>query len=167
VDRREFVSSVAFRFFAAPLAAEGQQAGKVFKIGYLGGSSAAPMEPSIRAFRQHLQDLGWVEGKNITLELRWAEGKADRLPALATEVVAHGVDVIVTHGSPATWAAKQVTATVPVVMWNTTDPVGQGFVASLARPGGNITGLSDFAGESPTPWRPSTSPRSSRSARPS
>src|SRR5262245_59880678 len=79
--------------------------------------------------------------------MRWAEGKADRLPTLAGELVAIGVDVIVTQGSPATRAAKQVTTTVPIVMWNTTDPVGQGFVASLAKPGGNITGESDFSGE--------------------
>jgi putative tryptophan/tyrosine transport system substrate-binding protein len=105
------------------------------------------MQPSMAAFRQKLRDLGWVEGRNISIEMRWAEGNADRLPTLAAELVALGVDVIVTQGSPATRAAKQVTATVPIVMWNTTDPVGQGFVASLARPGGNITGLSDFSGE--------------------
>ena len=132
---------------AAPLAAEAQQAGRLYKIGYLGGSSSVPAHPGIAAFRQHLRELGWVEGRNIAIEMRWAEGKADRLPTLAGELVAIGVDVIVTQGSPATRAAKQVTTTVPIVMWNTTDPVGQGFVASLAKPGGNITGLSDFSGE--------------------
>ena len=105
------------------------------------------MQADIGAFRQHLQELGWMDGRNITIETRWAEGKADRLPTLAKELVALGVDVIVTQGSPATRAAKQITTTVPIVMWNTTDPVGQGFVTSLARPGGNVTGLSDFSGE--------------------
>ena len=147
MERRAFLGAVTGGLLAAPLAAEAQQAGKVYKIGYLGGSSSIPMQPSMAAFRQHLRELGWVEGRNIAIEMRWAEGKADRLPTLAGELVAIGVDVIVTQGSPATRAAKQVTTTVPIVMWNTTDPVGQGFVASLAKPGSNITGLSDFSGE--------------------
>ena len=147
MDRRRFLLVSLAGALAAPIAAEGQQTGRVYKIGYLGGTSASPMESGTAAFRQSLKDLGWVEGRNITFEMRWAEGKADRLPRLAAELVALGVDVIVTQGSPATRAAKQVTTTVPIVMWNTTDPVGQGFVISLAKPGGNITGLSDFAGE--------------------
>ena len=147
MDRRAFISTLAGGLLAAPLAAEAQEPSRVYKVGYLGGSSAVPMQRSMAAFRQHLRDLGWVEGRNIRLEMRWADGNADRLPTLAADLVALGVDVIVTQGSPATRAAKQVTATIPIVMWNTTDPVGQGFVASLARPGGNITGLSDFSGE--------------------
>jgi putative ABC transport system substrate-binding protein len=147
MDRRRFLLTSLAGVLAARLDAEGQQAGRRYKIGYLGGSSAAPMQAGTAAFRQSLQDLGWAEGRNITFEMRWADGKAARLPTLATELVALGVDVIVTQGSPATRAAKQATTRVPIVMWNTTDPVGQGFVTSLAKPGGNITGLSDFSGE--------------------
>jgi len=147
VDRRRFLVTSLAGVLAARLDAEGQPAGRRYKIGYLGGSSAAPMQAGIAALRQRLQDLGWAEGRNITFEIRWADGKADRLPTLAAELVALGVDVIVTQGSPATRAAQQATTRVPIVMWNTTDPVGQGFVTSLARPGGNITGLSDFSGE--------------------
>src|SRR5262245_19182631 len=147
MKRRAFIASLTGGLLAAPLAAKAQPAGRLYKIGYLGGSSSVPAQPGIAAFRQHLRELGWVEGRNIAIEMRWAEGKADRLPTLATELVALGVDVIVTQGSPATRAAKQITTTVPIVMWNTTDPVGQGFVTSLARPGGNVTGLSDFSGE--------------------
>jgi putative ABC transport system substrate-binding protein len=147
IDRRTFLAGTGAVLLAAPLAAEAQQAGRLYKIGYLGGSSAAPMVSAMAAFRKYLGELGWVEGRNIVIEMRWADGKVDRLPALAGELVALGVDVIVTQGSPATRAAKQVTTAVPIIMWNTTDPVGQGFVASLARPGGNITGSSDFSGE--------------------
>jgi putative ABC transport system substrate-binding protein len=147
MDRRAFISRITVGLLAGPLAAEAQEPSRVHKVGYLGGSSAVPMQRSMAAFRQQLRDLGWVEGRNIRLEMRWADGNADRLPTLAADLVALGVDVIVTQGSPATRAAKQVTTTIPIVMWNTTDPVGQGFVASLARPGGNITGLSDFSGE--------------------
>jgi len=147
VERRAFMGVLTSGLLAAPLASEAQQAGRVYKIGYLGGSSAVPMRSGMAALRQYLQELGWVEGRNLAIEMRWADGKADRLPTLAGELVALGVDVIVTQGSPATRAAKQVTTTVPIVMWNTTDPVGQGFVASLAKPGGNITGVADFSGE--------------------
>jgi putative ABC transport system substrate-binding protein len=147
MDRRGFLLSSVAGALAASLAASAQQPGRRYKIGYLGGSSSVPMQAGMAAFRQSLHNLGWVEGRNITIEMRWADGKPDRLPTLAAELVALGVDVIVTQGSPATRAAKQVTATVPIVMWNTTDPVGQGFVLSLAKPGGNITGLSDFSGE--------------------
>src|SRR5262250_2183209 len=147
LGRRRFMTALAGGLLAAPLAAEGQQAGRLYKIGYLGGSSAISVRPGMAALRQYLQELGWVDGRNLAIEMRMADGKGDRLPTLASELVALGVDVIVTQGSPATRAAKQVTTTVPIVMWNTTDPVGQGFVASLAKPGSNITGLSDFSGE--------------------
>jgi putative ABC transport system substrate-binding protein len=147
IDRRTFLVGTGAVLLAAPLAAEGQSTGRLYKIGYLGGTSAVPMQPGMAALRQHLRELGWVDGRNIVFEMRWADGKADRLPTLARELVALGADVIVAQGSPATRAAKQVTTTVPIVMWNTTDPVGQGFVASLAKPGGNVTGLSDFSGE--------------------
>jgi ABC-type uncharacterized transport system substrate-binding protein len=135
VTRRAFLGSLAGSLLAAPLGAGAQQAGRRYKIGYLGGSSATPMSSSMAAFRQSLQELGWVDGHNIAIETRWADGKADRLPVLAEELVLLGVDLIVSQGSPATRAAKQVTTTLPIIMWNTTDPVGQGFVASLASPG--------------------------------
>ena len=96
----------------------------------------------IEAFRQGLRELGYVEGKNIVIEWRYADGKLDRLPALAAELVRLKVDVIVTAGPTATRAAKEATVTIPIVMAQDSDPVGSGFVASLARPGGNITGLS-------------------------
>ena len=101
----------------------------------------------IEAFRQGLRELGYVEGKNIVIEYRYAEGKLDRLPALAAELVRLKVDVIVTAGPAATRAAKEATVTIPIVMAQDHDPVGNGFVASLARPGGNITGLSTLAPE--------------------
>jgi putative ABC transport system substrate-binding protein len=126
---------------AAPLAAEAQQADRVFLIGVLGHSSASAYAGRTEAFRQGLRDLGYVEGKNIELEYRWSEGKQDRLPALATELVRRKVDVIVTH-SVGVLAAKHATASIPIVMAIAGDPVGTGLVASLARPGGNVTGLS-------------------------
>src|SRR5262249_38830403 len=126
--------------------AEAQQPAKV---GYLSGNSPSGISARSEAFRQGLRELGYVEGKNIVIEYRYAEGKLDRLPALATELVHLKVDVIVTTGSTATRPAKAATLTsrVPIVMANDTDPVSNGFVASLARPGGNITGLSTLAPE--------------------
>ena len=127
--------------------AEAQQPTKVPRIGYLAGTSASGQSARIEAFRQGLRELGYVEGKNIVIEYRYAEGKLDRLPALAAELVRLKVDVIVTAGPAATRAAKEATITIPIVMAQDTDPVGNGFVASLARPGGNITGLSTLAPE--------------------
>ena len=106
MKRRAFLGAATVGLLAAPLAAEAQQAGRVYKIGYLGGSSAVSARPGMAALRQYLQELGWVEGRNLAIEMRWADGKADRLPTLAGELVALGVDVIVTQGSPATRAAK-------------------------------------------------------------
>jgi len=132
---------------AAGVIAEAQQAGKAPRIGFLIGSSPAAIAARIEAFRQGLRDLGYVEGKNIVIEWRYAEGKLDRLPALAAELVRLKIDIICT-GSPATTrAAKEATVTIPIVMAQDTDPVANGFVASLARPGGNITGLSTLAPE--------------------
>ena len=127
--------------------AEAQQPTKVPRIGYLSAASPSANSARIEAFRQGLRELGYVEGKNIVIEWRSAEGKLDRLPALAAELVRLKVDVIVTGGPTATRAAKEATATIPIVMAQDTDPVGNGFVASLARPGGNITGLSTLAPE--------------------
>ena len=131
----------------SPLAAGAQQPGKVPRIGFLGATSAFTEKSRIEAFRQGLHELGYVEGENIVIEWRWAEGKFDRLPVLAAELVRLNVEVIVTGGSTSSGAAKEVTTTIPIVMAQTNDPVGSGFVASLARPGGNMTGLSTFAPE--------------------
>jgi putative tryptophan/tyrosine transport system substrate-binding protein len=132
---------------APPFPAEAQQAEKVPRIGYLSGSPPSAIAEHNEAFRQGLRDLGYMEGKNIVIEWRSAEGKGDRLPALATELVHLKVDVIVTAGPLVTRAAKEATVTIPIVMAQDPDPVGSGFVASLARPGGNITGLSRIAPE--------------------
>jgi putative ABC transport system substrate-binding protein len=135
-------------FFVANVSvAQAQQAGKIPRIGYLTGATRDGQAARIEAFRQGLRELGYVEGKNIVIEYRYAEGKLDRLPALAAELVRLKVDVIVTGGGVITRAAKEATVTIPIVMTNDSDPVASGFVASLARPGGNITGLSTFAPE--------------------
>jgi len=132
--------TLSFGTLAAPLAADAQQAGKVRRIGYLDQGSAARNMPFLKAFRQGLRDLGWVEGQNVALEVRYAEGKTDQLPALAAELVRLKVDLIVTSTTPAALAAKQATTTIPIVIGFAADPVGSGIVASLARPGANITG---------------------------
>ena len=126
---------------------EAQQPTKVARIGFLLAVSPSAAAARTEAFRQGLRELGYVEGKNIVIESRYAEGKLDRLPALAAELVRLKVDIIVTAGGQATRAAKEATPTIPIVMTNDPDPVGSGFVASLARPGGNITGLSTLAPE--------------------
>ena len=128
-------------------AVEAQQTGKVLRIGFLDSSSAAGSAGRVNAFRQELSKLGWFEGKKITIEDRFAEGKNDRLPELAADLVRQKVDLIVVSGGPAALAAKGATTTIPIVMVNLSDPVGQGLVGSLARPEGNITGLSFLAGE--------------------
>ena len=127
---------------ALAVTAEAQQAKKVPRIGYLNAVSPSNRSDRIEALRQGLRELGYVEGKNILIESRYAEGKLDRLPALAAELVRLKVDVIVTSGPLPTRATKETTSTIPIVMALDSDPVGNGFVASLARPGGNITGLS-------------------------
>jgi putative ABC transport system substrate-binding protein len=126
---------------------EAQQPAKIPRIGYLNASSPATNPDRIEAFRQGLRALGYVEGKNIAIEYRYAEGKLDRLPALLAELGRLKVDVIVTAGPPGTRAAKEAAVTIPIVMGFDNDPVGNGFVASLARPGGNITGLSNLSPE--------------------
>jgi len=131
----------------APLAVEGQQAGKIPKIGWLAAGSAAGVAPLTGAFRQGLRQLGYVEGKDIVIEYRYAEGKFDRLPDLAGEIVHLKVDVIVVAQVDAIRAAKQATATIPIVMIGPGDPVGLGLITSLARPGGNLTGLSFLSTE--------------------
>src|ERR1700675_1979612 len=142
MDRRDTVLAL-LALGAAPLAAEAQQAAKIARIGYLSPNLATG--PHLReAFRQGLRDLGYVEGRNVVIEYRDAEGKVERLPALAAELVALKVDVIVVGGSTvAALAAKQATRTLPIVFASAGDPVGSGLVTNLARPGGNVTGLSN------------------------
>jgi putative ABC transport system substrate-binding protein len=127
--------------------ADAQQTGKVLRIGFLDTSTASGSAVLAEAFRQEMRKLGWIEGKNITFEYRFAEGKFDRLPGLAAELVRLKVDLIVVSAAGPTLAAKSATTTIPIVMTTSADPVGEGLVDSLARPGGNVTGLSTLAGE--------------------
>jgi ABC-type uncharacterized transport system substrate-binding protein len=140
MKRRKFIRLLGAAT-AWPLAARAQQTGKMSRIGYLGSSSPSLEPHYIEAFRQKLRDLGHVDGENIVIEYRWAEGQDDRLPNLATELVRLMPDIIVTTGTPSTLAAMQATKTIPIVMASAGDPVGAGLVASLARPGGNVTGF--------------------------
>jgi putative ABC transport system substrate-binding protein len=125
--------------------AEAEQSGKIPRIGYLSATHPSSISARTEALRQGLRDLGYVEGKSIIIEYRFADGKLDQVPQDAAELVRLRVDVIVTAGPTDTRAAKEATATIPIVMAFDSDPVGNGFVASLARPGGNITGLSNLA----------------------
>jgi putative tryptophan/tyrosine transport system substrate-binding protein len=145
IDRRTFLGSLTGGLLVAPLAAA-QQAAKVARIGYL-GSNLAQAPHLTEAFRQGLRDFGYVEGRNVVIEYRDAEGKFERFPALAAELVALNVDVIVAATQLAAMAAKQATRTLPIVFTAVSDPVTSGFVTSLARPGGNVTGLSLLAPE--------------------
>ena len=133
--------------FALSVSAQAQQTGKIFRIGYLDNSTASSVAVLLDAFRQELSKLGWIEGKNITIEYRFAEGQPKRLPELAADLVRLTVDLIVTSGGPTPLAAKNATSTIPIVMTTSADPVGAGLVASLGRPGGNVTGLSNLAPE--------------------
>jgi ABC-type uncharacterized transport system substrate-binding protein len=130
-------------------ASESQQAGKILRIGVLRQGSAP--DPLVEALRQGLRDLGYVEGRNVHIEYRWAEGKAARLPDLAAELVRLKVDVIVAGGTDSL-AARRTTATIPIVMPVSVDPVGLGLVASLSRPGGNVTGLASLWDDMPGKW---------------
>jgi len=149
VDRRAFFAPVVGSFLGAPLAALGQQAaGKVALIGLLDFSTPdAGRLNWWQAFRQGLRELGYVEGQNIRFEARWAQGRLDRLPGLAAELVRLPVDVIVTGGGEAARAAKQATSTIPIVMASGGDPVKLGVVESLARPGGNVTGVTSLSSQ--------------------
>jgi putative tryptophan/tyrosine transport system substrate-binding protein len=138
---------VAAMLLAVCVSAEAQQAKKVPRIGFLFVSSLSSNSARAEAFRQGLRELGYVEGKNIIIDWRSAEGKPDRLLVLASELVRLKLDVVVTAGPAATRPAKEATVTTPIIMAQDTDPVGNGFVASLARPGGNITGLSTLSPE--------------------
>jgi putative tryptophan/tyrosine transport system substrate-binding protein len=147
MDRRTFLGTVAGGLLAAPLAVDAQPAAKVYRIGMLERTSQAINAANLDAFRRGLRDAGYVEGKNLVIEYRSAEGRDDRFPDLATELVRLKVDLIVTRGTPAALAAKNATQAIPVIITGLADPVGQGVVASLARPGGNITGVSAIVTE--------------------
>ena len=133
---------LAVSIFLAPLVAEAQTAGKVYRIGFLGAASARQYSAQVDAMRRGLRDLGYIEGRNLTIDYRWANGRYERLDPLAVELVRLKVDVIVTHGTPGSQAAKQATTTIPIVMAVVGNPEEIGLVQSLARPGGNITGSS-------------------------
>jgi putative tryptophan/tyrosine transport system substrate-binding protein len=142
MDRRTFIGGIACGLAIAPPTARAQPTSKVYRIGYLSIGSASSTYTSPReAFRQRLRELGWDEGRNLVIEYRYAEGQADRLPALAGELVRLRVDLIVASPTPSALAAKQATRTIPIVGMSLTEPVAVGLVASLARPGGNVTGL--------------------------
>jgi putative ABC transport system substrate-binding protein len=144
MNRRSFIGTLAGGLLAAPLAAEAQEARKAYRIGLLSPTSQSP---SIEAIREGLRTLGYVEGQNLVIEYRSAEGRFDRLPDFAVELVRLHVDVIVAVVTQASLAAKNATSTIPIVMMAVGDPVGAGLVASLARPGGNVTGTSGMAVE--------------------
>jgi putative ABC transport system substrate-binding protein len=143
-----------------------QQPGKIFRIGFLDNSTASGIAVRLEAFRQELNKLGWIEGKNITIEYRFAEQKLERLPELAADLVRLKVDLIVASGGPTPLAAKGATSTISIVMTTTPDPVGEGLVTSLARPGGNVTRFTGLTPELNTEKARDTQERVSQ-ARPS
>jgi ABC-type uncharacterized transport system substrate-binding protein len=147
MKRREFITLLGGTIIAGPLAARGQPSGKVHRIGFLGVFSYPEFRRRVDTLRAGLRQLGYEEGKNIVIYYRWAEGRYDRLPELAAELVKLNVDVIVTHTTPGSRAAKQATSTIPIVVAAVVDPVDAGLVDSLARPGGNLTGLTFFFAE--------------------
>jgi putative tryptophan/tyrosine transport system substrate-binding protein len=142
--RKITVLALSALLFAHSFPADAQQPGKIFRIGYLDVSTASGNAGLVEVFRQELSKLGWIEGKNINIEYRFAEQKNERLPELAANLVRLKVDVIVVTSGPTALVAKKATTSIPIVMANSGDPVGEGIVASLARPGGNITGLSSI-----------------------
>jgi putative ABC transport system substrate-binding protein len=142
MDRRSFIGTLAGGLLAAPLVAGAQPAAKIARIGFL---SLSPGRTPTMDISPGLRELGWIEGQNITVEYRWAANREDQLPALAADLVRLKVEVIVTSSTPAAQAAKLATTIIPIVMTFVADPVGSGLVASLARPGGNITGLTTLA----------------------
>jgi putative ABC transport system substrate-binding protein len=142
MKRREFITMIGGAAVAWPLAARAQQPAKLPTIGFLGSGTAAAQSQWTAPFVQRLRELGWTEGRNVAIEYRWAEGRSERFAEIAAEFVLLKVDVILTHNTPPVLAAKQATSVIPIVFATAGDPVGTGVVASLARPGGNVTGLS-------------------------
>ena len=155
VDWRRYPATVhkllllilAMAILGVPFAAEAQQAGKVYRIGYLQGSSSTTLPHVVAGFRDGLRELGWIEGQNLIIEYRWAEGSTERLPGLAAELVRLKVDLVVAVSTPGAQAAKHATREIPIVFGMVSDPVASGLVASLAHPGGNVTGWSNILPE--------------------
>ena len=147
MPRRAFMAAIAGGLLAAPLAAEGQQGGKVYRIGFLSGSSADAAKSYVEQFRLGLRELGYVEGQNIIIEYRWAEGQLNRLPQLATDLARIAPDLIVAVAAQSAVAAHNATTSIPIVMVNVGDPVYLGLATSLARPGKNLSGLTSFGPE--------------------
>ena len=145
--RREFITLLGGSAVAWPFAAGAQPSGKTYRIGFLGVFSYPEYRRLFDALQKGLRQLGYEEGKNIVIEYRWAEGRYDRLPELAADLVKLKIDVLVVHSTPGARAAKQATSTVPIVMAAVGDPIAAGLVASLARPEGNLTGLTFFFAE--------------------
>jgi putative ABC transport system substrate-binding protein len=145
--RRKLVIALGAGLLAAPFAAFAQPAGKMFQIGYLGNSTPTMESSLVDAFRQGLRERGYIEGKNLFIHYRWAEGKSEAFPSLIAELLALNVEVLVTSGTPAAVAAKRATTTIPIVLAAVGDAVAAGIIPSLARPGGNITGLTTLAAQ--------------------
>ena len=148
IGRREFITLLGGAAVAWPFEAHGQQPGKLRTIGFSGQSTRSAASEWVAAFVQRLHELGWIEGRTVTIEYRWSEGRAERFAQIAAEFVRLKVDIIVTSGTPQVLAAKQATSVIPIVFATAGDPVANGLVASLARPGGNVTGLSLQSNES-------------------
>jgi putative ABC transport system substrate-binding protein len=144
MKRREFITLLGVAAAAWPAAARAQQARKLPTIGYLGGGAAISQRAWVDAFVQRLRELGWIDGRNVAIEYRWGEGRAERFAEIAAEFVRRKVDVILAGGTEAAVAAKQATSVIPIVFPSAGDPIGSRLVASLARPGGNVTGLSNL-----------------------
>src|SRR5262245_24526659 len=140
--RREFITLLGGAAAAWPLAARAQQQAKLPTIGFLGPTTPSAQSQWVAAFLQRLRERGWIEGRTVTIEYRWAEGRTERYAEIASEFVRLKVDVIVTYGTPQATAAKQTTSVIPIVFALAGDPIDSGLVASLARPGANVTGLS-------------------------
>jgi ABC-type uncharacterized transport system substrate-binding protein len=151
IERRKFLAALGGAAATWPLAVRAQQAAKLPTIGFLGAGTLSAWSRRVASFVQRLRELGWIEGHTIAIEYRWADGSTGRLPNIAAEFARLRVDVIVTAGTPAAIAVKQATSVIPIVFATTGDPIGNGLVATLARPGGNATGLStqqtDLAGK--------------------
>src|SRR6516162_3268657 len=145
--RREFITLIGGAA-AGPLAARAQQGGKLATVGVMASGTVADTSHLTAAFVQRLRDLGWIEGRNVAIEYRWGEGRTERFTEIADEFVRLKVDLILTHNTPPLLAAKRATSVIPIVFATAGDPVGTGIVASLSRPGGNITGLSGQASDS-------------------
>src|SRR5262245_20813894 len=144
--RREFITLLGGAAAAAwPLAARAQQAAKLPTIGFLGPTTPSSQSQHVAAFVQRLRELGWIDGRDVAIEVRWAEGRDERYAEIANEFVRLKVDIILTHNTLPALAAKQATSVIPIVFASAGDPVGTGIVASLGRPGGNVTGLSSQA----------------------